>query len=357
MKTTDLAMIFIAIIIPIAVVVYVDVSFLLKKEEATLYYKNIIDSAIDDATYAMKNVENIGQDIDYGYSGVSENKVAVNANVAVDTFFESLFDNFEIKGDKTAEEYIKSHIPVIAIVDYNGVYIYSMDTYSEGKNIDYILKPKRYFTYTYAVTTTGIKAIEQFSDDLDDSVKPITVIFTMDDYIGVIGDNSAITWFYLEDSKNNSILCPSNPELIPEVVEHLKYSRSQVISSIVSDEMSFAVSNHNLYSDTDYEFVFPSISVSDWDDMVSNIGIISFIQGINIGNEKLNYVGHGISGLKTSEKYYVSKARSGIANLDYYHNSTSCYIYIGCYKEFRGYFTSKVDAAASGYYPCPICNP
>ena len=53
MKTTDLAMIFVAILIPIVVVVYVDVSFLLKTEEQRLYYTNIINSAINDATYAM----------------------------------------------------------------------------------------------------------------------------------------------------------------------------------------------------------------------------------------------------------------------------------------------------------------
>ena len=86
MRTTDLAMIFLAIVLPIVVVVYVDISFLLRKEEQTLYYTNIINSAINDATYAMKNVEGEQQDVDYGYSGISEKRFTVNARVAIDTF-------------------------------------------------------------------------------------------------------------------------------------------------------------------------------------------------------------------------------------------------------------------------------
>ena len=66
MKTTDFAMIFVAIILPVIIVVYVDISFMLKAEEQKLYYTNIINSAINDATYVMKTVEGEEQDVDYG---------------------------------------------------------------------------------------------------------------------------------------------------------------------------------------------------------------------------------------------------------------------------------------------------
>ena len=51
--------------------------------------------------------------------------------------------------------------------------------------------------------------------------------------------------------------CPnSNYALREQVIQHLRIKRSQVISDVVSQEMSFAVSNHKLYSEMDYEFVF-----------------------------------------------------------------------------------------------------
>lgn len=352
MKTTDLAMIFIAIMVPIVVVVYVEVSFLLNKEEETLYYTNIINSAINDATYAMKNVEGEQQDVDYGYSGISEKRVTVNARVAVETFYESLYDNFEIKGDSTGEDYIKSHIPAFAVIDYNGIYMYSLERYTEGTEeyIEYILKPKRYFTYAYEISGTEIK-------EVTNATNAKTVIFTMDDYIGVIGNDAVIDWFYLEDNANNGVLYNNNNSLRDKVIQHLRIKRSQVISEIVSEEMSFAVSNHNLYSDVNYEFVFPTIALSDWEEMIDNVGIIAFIQGINIGNTKLDYVAHGISGLKVAERFVVSIKTDNISEVNYYHVTDECTLYNQSNKSFTGYYTNKIDAATDGYYPCPVCNP
>lgn len=357
MRTTDLAMIFVAILLPIVVVVYVDVAFLLKKEEQTLYYTNIINSAINDATYAMKNVEGEQQDVDYGYSGISEKRVTVNARVAIDTFYKSLYDNFEIKGDQTAEEYIKSHIPAVAIVDYNGVYIYSMDSYTDmetnEKYTDYILKPKRYFTYSYAIEGTEIVDVE----DATAHSNIITVIFTMDDYIMVVGDDAIITGFYIDDDNNNKVLYNNNSTMKQKVIQHLRLKRSQVISDMVSQEMSFAVNNHNLYSDVKYQFTFPTIALSQWEEMVDNVGIIAFLQGINIGNAKLDYVAHGISGLKFNNRYIVSKKTTDISSLDYYHYTNECSIYKESNKAFTGYYTNEIDAATAGYYPCPVCKP
>lgn len=363
MRTTDFAMIFVAILLPIVVVVYVDVASLLKKEEQTLYYINIINSAINDATYAMKNVEGENQDVDFGYSGTAEKRVTVNARVAVETFYESLYDNFEIKGDSTSEAYIKSHIPAVAIVDYNGVYIYSIDEYTninasgeEEKYRDYLLKPKRYFTYSYKIEGSEIKEV----DDVKNNPDAITVIFTMDDYIGVIGDDAVINWFYLEDNNNNTVLY-NNVAMRDKVIQHLRIQRSQVISDIVSNEMSFAVSNHNFYSDVNYEFTFPTIALSQWEEMIDNVGIIAFMQGINIGNTKLDYVAHGISGLKVSNRYVVSLATKNgteiISSMNYYHSSKECDVYKYSNKTFTGYYMNKVDAATAGFYPCPTCKP
>ena len=219
MKTTDLAMIFIAIILPIVIVVYVDVSFLLKAEEKKLYYVNIINSAIDDATYAMKSVEGEDFDLDYGYSGLAEKKVAVNANVAVETFFESLYYNFEINGDKTSEDYLKSHVPAMAVIDYNGVYIYSMEAYetiANGKTqvyTDHVLKPKRYFSYTYGIRAGKLLPEDSLSNMTDaelSGVQLYSVIFTMDDFIYVINNDGSKTGFYVEDDKNNEALYKGN---------------------------------------------------------------------------------------------------------------------------------------------------
>lgn len=238
MKTTDLAMIFVAILLPIVIVVYVDISFLLKTEEQRLYYTNIINSAINDATYAMKTVEGEENDVDYGYSGISEKKVTVNARVAIKTFYDALYDSFDIKGDSTGEAFVKGHIPALAVVDYNGVYIYSIDKYQDSETgeeyLDYVLKPKRYFTYSYAIKDNEIVEYEDLKNSDIKNLRTITVQFTMDDYISVINKDGTITSFYIEDNENNSVLYDGNTGLREDVIQHLKLKRTEVISNIVS---------------------------------------------------------------------------------------------------------------------------
>lgn len=158
MKLTNLALIFVVILLPMIVIVYVNTSFVVKAEKEEMYYKNIIDSAIKDAASQMKQVENDDVQIDYGYSGSKDNKVSVNVDVAISTFYSSLFNNFGISGNKDSEESLKSYIPVIAIFDYDGVYIHSAEESIAG-DISYTTKPKQYYTYTYGIiseTSLGV---------------------------------------------------------------------------------------------------------------------------------------------------------------------------------------------------------
>ena len=67
MKITDFALIFVGITLPIIITVYVNVSFTIKAEEQEMYYKKIINSALNDASDQMKEVENEDNKIDYGY--------------------------------------------------------------------------------------------------------------------------------------------------------------------------------------------------------------------------------------------------------------------------------------------------
>ena len=86
MKLTDFALIFVAVFIPIIVMVYVNTSFVVKAEKQEMYYKNIMNSAVTDAVSVMKQVENEDAEVDYGYSGTEDKKVSINVDLAVSTF-------------------------------------------------------------------------------------------------------------------------------------------------------------------------------------------------------------------------------------------------------------------------------
>ena len=59
----------------------------------------------------MKQIENDNKNIDYGYSGTEDKKISVNAQIGVKAFFNSLYNNFGIKGNEAAERYLQIFSP------------------------------------------------------------------------------------------------------------------------------------------------------------------------------------------------------------------------------------------------------
>ena len=158
MKITDFALIFIAITLPFIIVLYINITFTIKAEEMELYYQNIINAATDDAAYQMKQVESQDKQIDYGYSGDSNKKINVNAQVGVDAFFDSMYNVLQIKGNEAAESYLNLFVPAVAIIEYDGVRVSQNETViaEDGtSHVKRVLKPKRYFTYTYSIVRNG----------------------------------------------------------------------------------------------------------------------------------------------------------------------------------------------------------
>lgn len=412
MKITDFALIFVGITLPIIITVYVNVSFTIKAEEQEMYYKKIINAALDDASNQMKEVENSDKEIDYGYSGTSDNKISVNAQVGVDTFLNSLYNNFGIKGNDTAENYLQYFIPAIAIIDYNGVQVSSIEEFTEnGQNvIKHVLKPKKYYSYTYYLCATpGDVSKLTYTEDYETAVKnglhsTHIVEFTMDDYIthrGYVSKNTGdideigVSSFYISDSKNNSKLVANvdsnasllqrEKDVLPKIISNLQNKRKSVIINSIQDEMEYATNNNNSYASQAgirYNFVFPTLEEGEMESQIQNVGIMALVQGISIGNRYLNVRAYSTSKLTEITRYYLSIPNTdGIDktkyNLNLYHKDKNC-------PEYRAFASNKENVnitpsflftkqqAASvkavlkkdntyiqleGFYPCPVCNP
>lgn len=412
MKITDFALIFVGITLPIIITVYVNVSFTIKAEEQEMYYKKIINAALDDASNQMKEVENSDKEIDYGYSVTSDNKISVNAQVGVDTFLNSLYNNFGIKGNDTAENYLQYFIPAIAIIDYNGVQVSSIEEFTEnGQNvIKHVLKPKKYYSYTYYLCATpGDVSKLTYTEDYETAVKnglhsTHIVEFTMDDYITHRGyvykntgdiDEIGVSSFYISDSKNNSKLVANvdsnasllqrEKDVLPKIISNLQNKRKSVIINSIQDEMEYATNNNNSYASQAgirYNFVFPTLEEGEMESQIQNVGIMALVQGISIGNRYLNVRAYSTSKLTEITRYYLSIPNTdGIYktkyNLNLYHKDKNC-------PEYRAFASNKENVnitpsflftkqqAASvkavlkkdntyiqleGFYPCPVCNP
>lgn len=405
MKLTDFALIFVAVFLPVVVLVFVNTSFVVKSEKQEMYYKNLMNSAITDAVSSMKHIENEDTEIDYGYSGIVDKKVSVNAKTAVNTFYNSLANNFNILNNEMSLERLKMYIPVIAILDYDGIYIHSAEQ-AESGDITFITKPKTYYTYSYVITkktdvmggnnTYEMVELSKIPDIknaqlLSDYIYEIT--FTMDDYVylNIYNISDEITEeanydrieyskrFYLEDNNNNKeliyeyddldMLQADKNNLRVEIIRNLKQIKNTVIAEIGMKEISYAINKHNNYAKQfgiNYRFTFSVESDAVWYETMDGIGMIALIQGISLGNRYLNYKAYSASDLILTNRYYVSKGTEGenLAYLhkDLYHMSNRCDVYLEYINSTRdkivpSYYTKKADAATQGFYPCPVCKP
>lgn len=403
MKLTDFALIFVAIFLPIVIIAYVNTAFVVKAEKQEMYYKNMINSAVTDAVSAMKHIENEDIDIDYGYSGTSDKKVSVNADVAISTFYNSLSNNFNIAKNKISLDRLKMYIPAIAILDYDGIYIHSAEE-TENDEIIFVTKPKTYYTYYYVITKTvkpgsrkteyKLVRVEDIDNILDSSLASnhiYEIKFTMDDYVffniyelniedGKIGETIFTKDFYLGDSNNNEqlvyfegfeneVTSTVRKKLHEEVVNHLKEKRLEVIAEIGMREVSYAVNKHNSYAKEtgiSYKFRFTVESDSVWYETMDGIGMIAIVQGISLGNRYLNYKAYSAADLVETQIYYLTKATNkenkAYLNKDLYHISDKCKVFLEYTNSTREkliprIYTSRAEAATHGYYPCPICKP
>ena len=265
MKLTDFAIIFVAILLPIVIIVFVNTSFVVKAEKQEMYYKNLMNSAVKDALNQMKQVENEDKTIDYGYSGIIDNKVSINESIGFSTFFNSLASNFNIRNNEMSMERLKLYIPVVAILDYDGIYIHSAEK-NENNEVSFITKPKVGYTYIYVIeekqTTTldrtyniiNLEEVENLNSISLFSNYIYEVNFTMDDYIYLniyrIDENgNAIQFgsdthtnnlgfysrgFYLTDSNNNEDLVYSNDEVAMLSADRKKLTNEIVVVPFIN---------------------------------------------------------------------------------------------------------------------------
>ncbi|MEG0281567.1 MAG: hypothetical protein RR922_01195 [Clostridia bacterium] len=392
MKILDYAVIFIIIILPVILVVNINTSIKIKSQNMEVYYKNLIDSAISDASQEMKEVENTDNEVDYGYSGDGEKKVSINAQHAVNTFLDSMYFNFNIKGSQGGEDMLKTYIPAIAVIDYNGIHIYSVERFKNeaGQTVTkHILKPKKYFSYSYKLKVNGpgnahvyeiVPSTTPSGGAISDKI--YTVNFTLNNYITYIatedepnlelkkGENLKR---FMQDTLMTKALFGgvSDEAYYEDLYKQLDAIRRQTIVNIVADEVSYAINKHNTFAssfNTTYRFNFPAISEDDWYATVQDTGILAFVQGMAVGNKFINHYSYGLSKLSYSQKYWPTEKCS---NLDFfgitgpgalmrydklYHKDKTCSVYKQTTKVTSPVsFSTRYEAASGGYSPCPVC--
>lgn len=95
--------------------------------------------------------------------------------------------------------------------------------------------------------------------------------------------------------------------------------RLQVIKNSIESNLIPAISNYNKISTSSVNFQMPKLNDIEWEQITTNISMITFLQGISIGGKVYN--GHSIISNNNNEDY-VSEDSIYIANNGEYHRIT-----------------------------------
>lgn len=146
---------------------------------------------------------------------------------------------------------------------------------------------------------------------------------------------------------------------IEEPNSNFNKHRLAVIRYSIEKNLSIAIANYNKYTNDNVttEFLMPKLKEDEWDKILNNISVISFMQGLNIGGKVYN--GYAIVTNNNNEEV-VTENSIYIANNEdsTYHNILEKDLndkigdnYIGIFNMDLQRKTKETDVATKYYYP------
>lgn len=321
MKITNWAILFVCIFIPFFLIMDFRTSDLESVSELNHQYTIALRTAAQDAGVILSMNEM--QEYETEYRSIKFFKV--NKELAIDTFFMTLYLNFGVERDPIGQGALAAYVPAIVVLDYDGYYLYTMTEYTDtnGEIIyKHMWRPKK----PYA-----------FADSAGNSIN-----FTLDEYVHAY-DATTQKWVqgFRYDLQGQTYIPLLNDESSFETL------RKSIIVKSIQDDLAYFINKHNEYATRNgihYSFKLPEIAQEDWVNSINDIGIMAFIQGIPVGDQYYNSYAFG--GGRLMKKVVINGGIDDTTGLKYYYQSDCAYSY-----RVEEKFDSKKDAAAEGYYP------
>ncbi|HAA25090.1 MAG TPA: hypothetical protein DCE11_03070, partial [Ruminiclostridium sp.] len=231
MKLTDLAVLFIIIIMPFILILRIKSENLRYAAYKSEVINRYLDTAVEDASESML-IRGKG------------NKIEISRERAVNTFFNSLFINFNTAGDERSKNILSAYIPVIVLIDYDGYSVMSMEEYTNSSGDmeqKMIWKPKKPYVYE----SNGF-----------------IYLFTLDQNVTVY--SQAENRFYEGLPEDIRVKLPDAGVLDNDLFDDV---RKRTIVESIRNDVNTAINKHNKYAarfGITYNFSPPSISDGDW---------------------------------------------------------------------------------------------
>ena len=252
-----------------------------------IYYscRYVRESNDDDfvITYSLDNYITIqgkikGKDVfDAGY--LLDNISTTNNKVT--------YRNVEINDNERLEEYISSENKKYTYVKINGVKYYYDESSSKWFSI---LNGQKYET-NEVFNKNSIAGSQYYKEAYDFTQKVLGT--GNDDYnLGELTGNDAVDEkgiHNLTEKLGNYKIFDHDNKSIEDPDSNFNQQRLAVIRYSIEKNLSIAIANYNNYTTSNpTNFQMPELKEDEWDKILNNVSIISFLQGLNIGGKIYN---------------------------------------------------------------------
>jgi hypothetical protein len=324
MKIINWAIVLVLILFPFFVVNRMEA----KAQRITLLtelrYDAALDTAVDDAAWAL--LINVNQQQEARYD--SAKRVRVNKEEAINTFYRTLYMNFGISSDPVAQGVLNRYIPVVVVIGYDGFYVYAEEEFTNAAG------------ETEVHPVWGQKKPYAYADRQGNSLS-----FTLDDYITAY-EAGTRTW---REGLRGEMVTGSNIPLLQDL-DVFEATRRNTIVNAIQSELAYRINRHNQWVSRigmSYTFTLPVISQEEWNNTVNDIGVLAFVQGIPMGSKRYN--NYSLGGSRVVRKPVIIGAMNG--NRKVYYRNNCPYAY-----PVQETFPSEQAAAQKGYSPLSCLN-
>ena len=365
MKMENIAIVFALIMVPITLVFSAMMKAKTEALKLEIQYTKVLDTATYDAIKALEDNTSVyyinpeyvlsaevaggmtpavspagiqwhemtNGDFFQNYSTVADS-LKRSTEAMINTFMTGISMNMVGSAtSKGRETTYAGNIPAIVVVMYNGYYIYSPDIV--GGALEHTLKPFAFYSQQYNLA--GTKHAYGKPDLITGSVVVnygldnfVTVFTSKGPYSGYIVDTTryinagvaiTIDGIPIDDYENfykNAIdfsswfngLNLSTKQFIPgspiNNMTTFNEEKREVIKNSINTSLAMAIANYNNISSGDYVFQIPNLSETDWDIALSNISIITFLQGMPIKTRSYNNYSIAAS-TESRTSFYINK--------------------------------------------------
>ncbi len=339
MKLTHLAIIF--MIITVAVIIYIDIytnnlnAVIEKRDQIDIN----IDTAIDDGVTNLAEVD-------------EKNNIIIDRDKTVKSFFMSLYSTFGILSDADSQTELNLYVPVIAVKEEDGYYIFYSDEYVRADG------------FTYAAKRWSEKYPYYYEDE--DFIYSFTLgdVVTLYDKHNILGSDLDQKIYRLDyhDFKMKAEYAAfraARPDSIFLNDDIYELTKKSTILECIEETMAYYVNRHNriaIQNGITYNFSLPPLSEDGWTKDIANVSMYVIFQGYPYGNqidEVYNRVASAGAKITKRDTYYIEQKGWYLV----YHKVSCPELHKDITILNEEPYYDPIACIRQGAYQCPVCTP